>query len=87
MPSKWSGKVTKESDSLDLEKGVFTWHDPHKIALSLKNSAEQSKRRKSSAKSSAISMMNFYINRVGKNLTIEQREILEATKRELQKIM
>lgn len=86
MVNKWSGKVTKESDALDLEKGVFTWSDPHKIALSLKNSAETSNRRKSDPYKSAMSMLNFYVNRAGKNLTENQLNILEKAKDELRKL-
>ena len=83
---KWSHKVTKGSDALDLEKGVFTWSDPHKIALSLKKSAEASTRRKGTPYQSAVSMLNFYINRAGNNLSKEQRKILEAAKEELKKV-
>jgi hypothetical protein len=82
----WSAKVTRESNALDLEEGVFTWKDPQRIALSLKHSAEASKRRKSSPFSSAMSMLAFYINRAGKNLEPEQRAILEAAKTELRKL-
>lgn len=66
---KWSGKVTRESDALDLEKGVFKLNDPHSIAISLKKSADKSKKRKSDPYRSAMSMLNFYINRAGKNLS------------------
>ena len=82
----WSAKVTRESNALDLEEGVFTWKDPQRIALSLKHSAEVSKRRKSSPFSSAMSMLVFYINRAGNNLESEQRAILEAAKTELRKL-
>ncbi len=41
----WSNRVTKESNALDLDAGVFTWNDPKRIAASLKRSAEQSHRR------------------------------------------
>lgn len=82
---KWSNKVTKESDALDLEEGVFTWPDPKKIALSLKKSAQQSKRKKSTEFQSAMSMLNFYINRAGKDLDPQQKEILEKAKDELRK--
>lgn len=86
MPKKyWSGKVTKESDALDLEPGVFTWKNPKKIALSLKYSAKLSKRKKSSSYQSAMSMLNFYINRAGKNLPASQKRILEKAKEELKK--
>lgn len=62
----WSAEVTKHSIALDLEEGVFTWKDPRKIAVSLKNSAENSTRRKAPPFQSAMSMLNFYINRAGK---------------------
>lgn len=82
---RWSHHVTEKSDALDLEKGVFTWDDPRKIALSLKKSAEQSTRRKASARQSAMSMLNFYINRAGKNLPAGRRKTLNAAKEELRK--
>lgn len=74
------------SNALDLEQGVFTWDDPHRIAESLKHSAEESKRRKSSPYRSAMSMLTFHINRAGKKLSKEQRENLEAVKDELRKL-
>lgn len=83
---KWSGKVTRESNALDLEEGVFTWKDPRRIALSLKRSAEASRRRKSPPFRSAMSMLVFYINRAGNNLDSQQRAVLEAAKIELRKL-
>ena len=82
-PKRWSQKVNETSNALDLEKGVFTWDDPRRIARSLKRSAERSKRRKSSPFRSAMSMLTFYINRAGKDLPKEQRVHLEAAKDEL----
>ncbi|MBS3080078.1 DUF3175 domain-containing protein [Candidatus Pacearchaeota archaeon] len=82
----WSGKVTEKSDALDLEEGVFTWKNPLRIAKSLKRSALTSNRRKGTPFQSAMSMLNFYINRAGKNLKFEQRRILEQAKIELRKI-
>ncbi|OGZ32675.1 MAG: hypothetical protein A3H02_01250 [Candidatus Niyogibacteria bacterium RIFCSPLOWO2_12_FULL_41_13] len=82
----WSDKVTKQSNALDLESGVFTWKNSRKIALSLKRSAEASLRRKSKPLRSAMSMLNFYINRAGKNLSTAQKRILEQTKIELRKV-
>jgi len=79
----WSSQVTKYSDALDLEEGVFTFKDPKKIALSLKKSALESKRRKAESFQSAMSMLNFYINRAGKSLSKEQKKILEQAKEEL----
>jgi hypothetical protein len=86
MKHYWSGKVTRESNALDLEPGIFRWKDPKKIARSLKRSAELSIRRKGTAYQSAMSMLNFYINRAGKNLPIKQRKILEQTKIELRQL-
>ena len=82
----WSGEVTKHSFALDLEEGVFTWKDPVRIATSLKRSAEISTRRKGTPFQSAMSMLNFYINRAGKNLDPAQKEILEKAKFELRKL-
>lgn len=82
----WSGEVTKHSIALDLEEGVFTWNDPEKIAVSLKNSAENSIRRKGTPFQSAMSMLNFYINRAGKSLPQEKKIILEKAKTELRKL-
>jgi hypothetical protein len=80
---KWSAKVMRESDALDLEKGVFTSGDPKKIARSLKRSAEHSHRRKSSPYRSAMSMLTFYINRGGKDLPAGKKRALEKAKGEL----
>lgn len=73
----------ERSFALDLEAGVFTWLDPRAIARSLKKSAEASTRRKAGPYQSAMSMLNFYINRAGKNLTPRRRKILEKAKVEL----
>jgi len=80
---RWSSEVTKHSDALDLESDVFKGKDAHRIALSLKRSAERSKRRKGTPYQSAMSMLNFYINRAGKNLSERQKRILERAKGEL----
>jgi hypothetical protein len=81
---KWSGKVTETSDALDLKENVFK-KPPKQIALSLKQSAEHSHRRKSSPFRSAMSMLVFYINRAGKNLSPTRRKKLETAKDELRK--
>lgn len=83
--TRWSQDVTEHSDALDLEKGVFTFKDPKKIAASLKRSAEASKRRKADPYRSAMSMLVFYINRAGKNLSKNDRARLETAKDELRK--
>ena len=83
---RWSAEVTKRSDALDLEADVFKSSDPRKIALSLKRSAKQSKRRKGTPYQSAMSMLNFYINRAGKNLPKKRKRVLERAKDELRDV-
>ena len=83
---RWSQRVTRESYALDLEPGVFTWDDPREIALSLKRSAEASTRRKAPPFQSAMSMVNFYINRAGKTLPDQRRQTLDQAKAELRKL-
>jgi hypothetical protein len=80
---RWSQEVTEKSDALDLDKGVFTWKNPKRIAASLKRSAEHSRRRKASAFRSAMSMLTFYVNRGGKDLPKTQKAVLERAKDEL----
>ena len=82
-PANWSARVTRESNALDLEEGVFTWQDPKRIAQSLKQSADNSTRSKAPPFRSAMSMLTFYINRAGKNLDESQKRILEQAKDEL----
>jgi hypothetical protein len=82
-PKRWSQRVTETSNALDLEKDVFAGSDPKRIAVSLKRSAEASKRRKGSPLQSAMSMLNFYINRAGHSLPVKQKRILEKAKDEL----
>ena len=82
---RWSARVTRESDALDLEGGVFTQRDPKRIAASLKRSAERSRRRKADPYRSALSMLTFYINRAGKNLPASRRKTLQRAKGELRK--
>jgi hypothetical protein len=82
----WSGAVTRESNALALEEGVFALKDPKEIAKSLKRSAEESARRKAGPFQSAMSMLNFYINRAGKNLPASRRKILDQAKAELRRL-
>jgi translation initiation factor 2 alpha subunit (eIF-2alpha) len=83
---RWSAGVTKHSNALDLEPKVFRSRSPRKIALSLKRSAERSKRRKAKPYQSAMSMLNFYINRAGKNLPKSRKRTLERAKDELRDV-
>ena len=80
---RWSQHVTETSNALDLEHGVFAKSDPRAIARSLKHSAEHSRRRKSDSYRSAMSMLTFYINRAGKQLSPARRKKLEKAKDEL----
>lgn len=86
MPTKWSQDVTEHSNALDLKQGVFTLDDPEKIAKSLLQSAEQSNRRKGTVYQSAMSMLNLYINRAGKNLPDERKTILSHAKEKLKEL-
>jgi hypothetical protein len=81
----WSARVTKESDALDLEGGVFSLKEPKRIAASLKRSAERSHRRKTEPYRSALSMLVFYVNRAGKKLPASRRRTLERAKTELRR--
>lgn len=83
VKKRWSQAVTEKSDALDLDKGVFTWKNPKRIAASLKRSAEHSRRRKTNAFRSAMSMLTFYINRGGKDLPKAQKTVLGRAKDEL----
>jgi hypothetical protein len=80
---RWSARVTRTSNALDLEPDVFTLNSPRQIAASLKRSAERSHRRKSTPFRSAMSMLTFYINRAGKGLSPHRRAVLEKAKDEL----
>ena len=82
---RWSQRVTRESDALDLSKGVFTWRDPKRIAASLKRSAQRSHRRKADLFRSALSMLTFYLNRAGKNRPAGRRKTLMRAKDELRR--
>ena len=85
-PAKWSARVMKESDAMDLQEGVFKQSSGLAIAKSLKTSAERSTRRKSTPFRSAMSMLNFEINRGGTNLSVRRRQILNQAKVQLRKL-
>ena len=80
---KWSARVTATSDALDLRQNIFTSDDATTIAKALKKSALRSHRRKGTPYQSAMSMLNFYINRAGKNLPEQQQIVLEDAKDKL----
>ena len=82
---RWSADVTRRSNALDLENGVFKLNSAKKIAASLKRSAETSRRRKGTAYQSAMSMLNFYINRAGHDLSARKKHVLTLAKTELRR--
>lgn len=84
--SRWSARVMRESDAMDLKKGIFTQSSGVAIARSLKSAAEKSTRRKSPPFRSAMSMLNFEINRGGKNISVARLRILNEAKRQLRKL-
>lgn len=85
-PQRWSQQIGATSNALDLEPGVFTWDDSCAIARSLAASAECSERRKTTPFASAMAMLNFYLNRAGRQLPAKQRAVLEAAKDELREL-
>ena len=82
---RWSRDVTERSNALDLEPDVFKG-SPAQIARSLKRSADRSTRRKATPFRSAMSMLVFYENRAGTNLSAARRRALERAKDELRKL-
>ena len=84
--SRWSARVTRESNALDLEPEVFRKKSAKSIARSLKRSAEKSSRKKSPPFRSAMSMLTFYVNRAGRNLPVSRLKVLENAKDELRKL-
>jgi len=82
---KWSGRVTRTSDAMDLKKNVFKSNDPTAIARSVKNSSEKSSRRKAGAYRSAVSMISFYENRGGKNISAGKKRVLQRAKKQLKR--
>ena len=84
--ARWSQRVTDTSDAMDLDPGVFKLGSAQAIAQSLKRSADKSHRRKTTPYASAMSMLTFYINRAGKDLSKTQKQVLEDAKDELRKL-
>ena len=80
---RWSAAVSENSDALDIKDGTFAKDSPKAVAHALKKSAEASDRRKASPFQAAMSMLNFFINRAGRNLPKTRRKVLEEAKEEL----
>ena len=77
---RWSARVAERPPALELEQGVFTWSDPEAIAASLLHSAQRSTRRRRSPYASAMAMLCLYVNRAGRKVRPQQRQVLEAAK-------
>jgi len=84
-PGRWSAQVAERPAALQLEAGLFTWSDPERIAASLLHSGRSSTRRKRSPYASAMAMLCLYINRAGRKLDPQQRQVLEAAKGSLRR--
>lgn len=84
--ANWSAEVTRTSNALELEPGVFAWKDPRRIAESLRRSAGASTRRKAPPLRSAMSMLVFYINRAGRHPEPQQRATLQQAEQELRRL-
>lgn len=80
---RWSHHVMETSDAMDIERNIFKTGNAQEIAESLKRSSTQSKRRKGTPFQSAMSMLNFYINRAGRNLPKSRKSTLERAKKRL----
>ncbi len=84
-PTKWSQKVHETSNAMDLPEGIFTRSAPE-IARELKKAVLESDRTHGTKFQSAMSMLNYYINRAGKKLSVSDKERLEQAKVELRKV-
>jgi len=85
MSKKWVDKVKETPAALELPKGLFN-HSPRKIAEVLKKTVMESKHGQGDKFKSAMSMLYFYINRAGKDLSSSDKARLELVKNELRKL-
>jgi hypothetical protein len=77
---KWSAEVTAHDNPLDLEPGLFANGSAQQIAAALRKSAEDPRRHSDDPYRTAMSMLDFYVNRAGDKLSIEQRAKLDQAK-------
>jgi hypothetical protein len=80
-PNRWSHHGMETSDAMYLDTGIFKTGSALEIAQSLRRSSTQRHRRIGTPFQSAMSMLNFYIDRAGSNLPWSRRDVLERTKR------
>jgi hypothetical protein len=81
----WSKEVTEHDHPLALPPGLFKSNDPDAIAAALQRSAEDPRRGSDDAFRTAMSMLDFYMNRAGTNLSAADRNALEKAKTALRK--
>jgi len=84
---KWVARVQSSSDAMDLEPGVFKKKSAKGMAKSILRSVKRSRRKKGSTLSSGISMMTYYANRGGKNLSAQQKSTIKKAKDEYRKLV
>ena len=80
----WVRHVQETSDAMDIPRGLFTKSAPE-IARGLRRAVRTSSRTKGTKFQSAMSMLNWFINRGGRGLSTERRRELERAKGELRK--
>jgi hypothetical protein len=86
MPRKlWIKKVQEASFAMSLPVGLFK-QSAKDIAKGLKKAVYMSDNIKGTPFQSAMSMLNYYINRAGKNLKLKDKARLEQAKNELRKL-
>jgi hypothetical protein len=84
---KWVARVQSRSDAMDLEPGVFKKKSAKGMAKSVLRSVKRSRRKKGSTLSSGISMMTYYVNRGGRNLSPHQKQTIKKAKEEYRKLL
>lgn len=85
LPKKWVQRVAQTSNAMDIKPGLFTG-SAYEIARDLKKAVLASNRTKGTKFQSAMSMLNFYINRAGKKLSEIDKDRLGQAKQELRKL-
>jgi hypothetical protein len=81
--NKWSADVTAHDHPFDLEPGLFANGTAQEIAAALKKSAQDPARGSDDPYRTAMSMLDFYINRAGDKLSMEQNAKLDQAKMSL----
>jgi hypothetical protein len=82
---RWVRKVQSTSDAMDLPPDLFK-RSPRGIAEGLKKAVTESRRTKGTKFQSAMSMLNYFINRGGKGISASRRKNLEKAKDELRRV-